>query len=106
MACFVENGRYSVSLLISYGEFFAQGDQEKALGLNYSSELVDRSKMPEIPRMQVGFYKFVVSPAFELLHSVFGQKVLDMCQSVRYNEQQWVKLNESKLQFKFGLEFD
>jgi hypothetical protein len=40
-----------------YKEFFEQGDKERALGLNYSSELMNRENEKEIPRMQVSVQK-------------------------------------------------
>lgn len=87
-----------------YDEFFTQGDQEKELGLKFSAELVDRAKMPEIPRMQIGFYKFVVSPAYDLLQGVFGDKVATQCESVRENQKKWQELADSKISYQFGMD--
>ncbi len=42
-----------------YEEFFLQGDEEMRMGLPFSAELMDRKKLPEIPRMQVDFYNFI-----------------------------------------------
>merc|ERR1719384_1234756 len=45
-------------------EFFAQGDKEKALGIEPVSFLMDREK-PGPSQTQVGFYNFVVMPLFQ-----------------------------------------
>lgn len=46
-------------------EFFAQGDQEAVLGLPISPNC-DRNTV-NVPESQIGFIKFVVGPAFEVL---------------------------------------
>ncbi len=69
-----------------YEEFFQQGDEEQRLGMNYTSELTDRSKATEIPRMQVGFYNFVVIPAFEALQSLLGEPVSHLLQVCKNNK--------------------
>ncbi|KAI8911141.1 hypothetical protein EDD86DRAFT_204492 [Gorgonomyces haynaldii] len=85
-----------------YEEFFVQGDQEKALGVPYSSELTDRSKLPEIPRMQLGFYSFVVLPAFETLKLVMEDKVDHILQQVQANKKGWQDLKESGKPYVMG----
>jgi hypothetical protein len=99
-----EDRRPSVHLLSRYDEFFNQGDQEKALGLKFSAELVDRAKMPEIPRMQVGFYKFVVMPAYDLLYQVFQKNVKELHDSVKQNQANWQELHDSGKPYVFGME--
>lgn len=69
-----------------YEEFFQQGDKEQKLGIPFTSELTDRSKAGEIPRMQVGFYDFVVIPAFQTLHSILGEPVKKMLESCEANQ--------------------
>jgi cAMP and cAMP-inhibited cGMP 3',5'-cyclic phosphodiesterase 10 len=69
-----------------YEEFFQQGDQEKSLNIPYTSELTDRSKQSEIPRMQVGFYNFVVIPAFESLYSILGEPVKNLLVACKENK--------------------
>ena len=69
-----------------YEEFFQQGDQERSLGIPYTSELTDRSKQSEIPRMQVGFYNFVVIPAFDTLYSILGQPVKNLLDACKENK--------------------
>jgi len=50
-------------------EFFAQGDKEKAAGIEPISFLMDRDK-PGPSQTQVGFYTMVVMPLFEAFTSV------------------------------------
>lgn len=78
-----------------YDEFFEQGDKEKALSLPLSSELVDRNKTSEIPRMQIGFYKFIVMPAFELLKAIHGKRAEDIYNSTKANQTKWQELQDS-----------
>jgi 3'5'-cyclic nucleotide phosphodiesterase len=86
-----------------YEEFFQQGDQELGLGLRLSAELMDRAKMPDIPRMQVGFYKFIVVPAFDTLKDVFGKHVAELHESVKVNLAKWEDLrNNVNLTYKMG----
>jgi GAF domain-containing protein len=77
-----------------YEEFFQQGDKEKEMGMPYSSELTDRSKKSEIPRMQVGFFNFVVIPAFECLYKVMGEPTKHLLDAVLKNRDEWDKLQE------------
>jgi hypothetical protein len=84
-----------------YEEFFQQGDKEKEMGMPYSSELTDRSKKSEIPRMQVGFYNFVVIPAFECLYKVLGDPVKHLYDGVLVNRDEWKKLQESNVQYDY-----
>ncbi|KAI8911140.1 hypothetical protein EDD86DRAFT_189657 [Gorgonomyces haynaldii] len=88
-----------------YEEFFVQGDQEKALGVPYSSELMDRAKASEIPRMQLGFYSFVVMPAFETLYQVFGEGTKHVLDSVEKNKKNWQTMKESGQPYTFGANF-
>ena len=46
-----------------YNEFFAQGDLEKAMGVN-PMEMMDRDKA-RVPELQVEFLHHVVLPVFE-----------------------------------------
>ena len=88
-----------------YNEFFLQGDQERKLGLKYSAELMDRSKMPEIPRMQVDFYSFIVIPAFEILYGFLGAPVKPLYDSVIENQGQWRKLKDLGVPYHFDSKF-
>lgn len=78
-----------------------QGDQEKKLGLSYSQELMDRSKMSEIPRMQVDFYNFIVMPAFQILYDFLGDAVLPWRQAIQSNLEKWKELKESGIPYHF-----
>jgi hypothetical protein len=77
-----------------YEEFFQQGDAEKGMGLPFSSELTNREKASEIPRMQVGFFKFVVLPAYGCLKNLLGEKVGHIYQSCLKNLDEWQKLQD------------
>ena len=87
----------------SYEEFFSQGDEEHRLGLRISAEIMDRTKMGEIPRMQSDFYNFVVMPAFDLLKGFLGDQVKNLHDGVTTNHKRWKALADSKIKYKFGL---
>lgn len=78
-----------------YNEFFLQGDEEKKLGLNYSSELMDRSNISEIPRMQIDFYHFCVLPAYEILYLFLGEPVKPWLDAIKYNITCWKAIKDS-----------
>jgi len=75
-------------------EFFAQGDEEVALGLPISL-LCDR-KTTRVAESQVGFIQFVVEPAFEVLGDVvpFVQKTI--LPIVRRNLDYWSQRTEEE----------
>lgn len=50
-------------------EFFIQGDMEKSLGLTISN-FCDRDNS-DIPKSQVGFLTYIISPSFEILQDLF-----------------------------------
>eukprot|EP00049_Salpingoeca_infusionum_P017470 m.353088 g.353088 ORF g.353088 m.353088 type:complete len:607 (-) comp16680_c0_seq1:195-2015(-) len=52
-----------------YSEFFEQGDLEKALGTSSEElqDLMNRQKLAELPKMQLGFMDFVASPVYKTL---------------------------------------
>lgn len=95
------NAKHTASSV--YEEFFQQGDEEQRLGLPYSSELTDRKNAKEIPRMQVGFYNFVVTPAFESLYSILGAPVKEMLNGVTNNKKEWERLQESGMPYLHNL---
>jgi cAMP and cAMP-inhibited cGMP 3',5'-cyclic phosphodiesterase 10 len=82
-----------------YKEFFAQGDEEKKLGLGYSSEIMDRSKMGEIPRMQVDFLKVIVLPAFAILYDFLGEPISPWIDSLNDNLNNWKSLETSGIPY-------
>ena len=82
-----------------YEEFFLQGDQERKLGLGYSSEIMDRSKMAEIPRMQVDFLKFVVIPAFEILYDFLGDAISPWMKTLNQNLNQWKEMETAGIPY-------
>ncbi len=93
--------RLHIEAMTRYNEFFLQGDQERKLGLKYSAELMDRTKMADIPRMQVDFYSFIVIPAFEILYSFLGESVKPLYDSVIENQNQWRKLKDLGVPYSF-----
>ncbi|KAJ3307440.1 cGMP-specific 3',5'-cyclic phosphodiesterase [Kappamyces sp. JEL0829] len=86
-----------------YEEFFQQGDEEQRLGIPYTSELTNRSKANEIPRMQIGFYNFVVIPAFECLCSMLGEPVRHLLEGCRENKKEWERLQNSGMPYQHRL---
>lgn len=82
-----------------YQEFFAQGDEEKRLGLPYSSEIMDRSKMSQIPRMQVEFLKAIVMPAFSILYDFLGEPISPWIKILNENLSKWQELEDSGIPY-------
>ena len=89
-----------------YEEFFQQGDAEVKLGLRHSAELMDRSKKGEIPRMQVGFYDFVVIPAYRLLEGLLGEAIKPINEELKKNRDTWKQLQDSGESYHFNFTAD
>lgn len=55
--------------LTQLSEFFDQGDLEKALGTSSTElqDLLNRQKVNELPKLQIGFLDFVAGPVYETL---------------------------------------
>jgi hypothetical protein len=68
-------------------EFFAQGDQEKDLGLPVSF-IMDREK-PGASATQVGFFDFVVLPLFRALEKATSPKTEPLMLTLLDNYQKW-----------------
>ncbi|KAJ3323585.1 cGMP-specific 3',5'-cyclic phosphodiesterase [Boothiomyces sp. JEL0866] len=87
-----------------YEEFFLQGDEEKRLGMPYSSELTNRDNASDIPRMQVGFYNFVVIPAFDLLLKFIDHQIVkEFHSNILVNKSKWQELHDSKAKYEHKL---
>ncbi|KAJ3314105.1 cGMP-specific 3',5'-cyclic phosphodiesterase [Boothiomyces sp. JEL0838] len=87
-----------------YEEFFLQGDEEKRLGMPYSSELTNRNNASEIPRMQVGFYDFVVIPAFDLLIKFLDHSIIkELHSNILVNKAKWQELHASNTKYEHKL---
>ncbi|KAJ3289103.1 hypothetical protein HDU79_004304 [Rhizoclosmatium sp. JEL0117] len=85
-----------------YSEFFAQGDEEKKLGLPISADIMNRENEPQIPKMQVDFYKFIVFPAFEIFNGIVGPKCDHLMNEVKNNATNWAQLAENGVKYKVG----
>lgn len=71
-------------------EFFRQGDYERQLNLPVTS-LCDRYST-SVPKIQVGFFKFVVTPLFDQWHRFLDSKLSNqMMYFLKYNQMQWDK---------------
>jgi len=68
-------------------EFFAQGKQEKKLGMPEVSFLMDDEK-PGVSETQVGFFNFVALPLFRSFTNAFA-KALPMLSAVERNYRKW-----------------
>lgn len=69
-------------------EFFRQGDYERQLNLPVTS-LCDRFST-SVPKIQVGFFKFVVTPLFDEWHRFLASPLSrKMMRNLRYNQVQW-----------------
>ncbi|XP_055624861.1 uncharacterized protein LOC129767730 [Toxorhynchites rutilus septentrionalis] len=80
-------------------EFFRQGDYERQLNLPVTS-LCDRQSM-SIPKIQTGFFKFVVTPLIDEWHRFLKTDLShSMMYHLKFNQNQW----ESKLQTEINEE--
>lgn len=71
-------------------EFFRQGDYERQLNLPVTS-LCDRYST-SVPKIQVGFFKFVVTPLFDEWHRFLSSKLsIKMMNFLKQNQIQWEK---------------
>lgn len=69
-------------------EFFRQGDYERQLNLPVTS-LCDRFST-SVPKIQVGFFKFVVTPLFDEWHRFLSSPLSRrMMRYLKYNQVQW-----------------
>ncbi|XP_051174345.1 uncharacterized protein LOC127290025 isoform X2 [Leptopilina boulardi] len=69
-------------------EFFRQGDYERQLNLPVTP-LCDRQST-SIPKIQVGFFKFVVAPLYEEWHRFLGDGLSDSLMNyLRGNQKRW-----------------
>ncbi|KAJ3030805.1 UNVERIFIED_CONTAM: hypothetical protein HDU68_007722 [Siphonaria sp. JEL0065] len=83
-----------------YSEFFAQGDEEKKLGLPFSADIMNRENEFQIPKMQVDFYKFIVFPAFQIFHGIIGPKGNHLMDEVNNNSKHWAELAQNSVKYK------
>ncbi|KAI9329222.1 hypothetical protein DFJ73DRAFT_631407 [Zopfochytrium polystomum] len=89
-----------------YSEFFAQGHEEKKLGVPISAPVMDPDNEPEIPRLQVGFYASIVTPAYESLCALLGPRADFLLEGVRKNENKWRELMLSGVPYRIGAMHD
>eukprot|EP00730_Choanoeca_flexa_P007704 TRINITY_DN12378_c0_g1_i13.p1 TRINITY_DN12378_c0_g1~~TRINITY_DN12378_c0_g1_i13.p1 ORF type:complete len:833 (+),score=184.71 TRINITY_DN12378_c0_g1_i13:2084-4582(+) len=75
---------------VVYAEFFEQGDAQRQLGTDVEP-LLDRNKVEDLPKMQLGFIDFICLPVYKHLamHDSFFQPMVD---NVNQNRDQWEKL--------------
>ncbi|XP_066996585.2 uncharacterized protein [Anabrus simplex] len=77
-------------------EFFRQGDYERQLNLPVTS-LCDRQST-SVPKIQAGFYRFVVSPLFEEWNRFLGTNLADVMMGyLRSNQERWEALLQQEL---------
>ena len=77
-------------------EFFQQGDKEKKLGVKVGP-FMDRNKIKEVPKQQVGFFNFLVLPMWDAFLKSFPPKVLRECRSaLESNSMSWVQIADQK----------
>ena len=88
-------GQQRVAELV-YVEFFEQGDRERAMGTDESElmELLDRRKLPELPKMQLSFLNFMCVPVFTSLAVAFAcfQPLVD---AINTNRDGWGALQKA-----------
>ncbi|KAJ9596595.1 hypothetical protein L9F63_012387, partial [Diploptera punctata] len=77
-------------------EFFRQGDYERQLNLPVTS-LCDRQST-SIPKIQAGFFKYVVSPLFEEWHRFLGTELSTMMMGhLHGNQSRWEALVQHEI---------
>ncbi|GBG25112.1 cAMP-specific 3',5'-cyclic phosphodiesterase [Hondaea fermentalgiana] len=76
-------------------EFFQQGDEERALGINIS-DFMDRTK-PDNERNQVSFLDFIALPLFKAFREIYPPAT-DIFRQVRRNRNEWKALHREVLQ--------
>ncbi|KAI8848806.1 hypothetical protein BC829DRAFT_209885 [Chytridium lagenaria] len=86
-----------------YAEFFEQGDEEKKLGLPYSSDVMNRENEAQIPKLQVEFYDVIVTPAFETLNVVLANRAEFIVERVKDNHANWKLLRDTTGEYKIKL---
>eukprot|EP00730_Choanoeca_flexa_P004391 TRINITY_DN11680_c0_g1_i6.p1 TRINITY_DN11680_c0_g1~~TRINITY_DN11680_c0_g1_i6.p1 ORF type:complete len:616 (+),score=113.90 TRINITY_DN11680_c0_g1_i6:157-2004(+) len=79
-----------------YSEFFDQGDLEKALGTSPEElqDLLNRQKVADLPKMQIGFLDFVAGPVYETLGKQFEDLAI-LRRELERNRKDWVTLQEA-----------
>jgi hypothetical protein len=82
-----------------YLEFFEQGDAERKLGLPYSANLMDRSNVNQIPKMQDDFFNVIVLPAFELMFQCLPE-TKNILSAVQANHAIWKDLMDKKIPYQ------
>jgi cAMP-specific phosphodiesterase 4/calcium/calmodulin-dependent 3',5'-cyclic nucleotide phosphodiesterase len=75
-------------------EFFAQGDQEKSMGLP-ASPMCDRDTA-NIPNMQLGFIDFIVAPFFGTLFKIFPHAAHPLAQNLHENYEHFSLLRSAE----------
>jgi len=75
-------------------EFFEQGDQEKDLGFEEISFLMDR-EVSGVSQNQSGFFDFVASPLFHTLVKAFPNAQPMLC-AVEANSDRWLKIEKQR----------
>ncbi|KAI7904746.1 uncharacterized protein BX663DRAFT_451381 [Cokeromyces recurvatus] len=80
---------HQLSLLVCV-EFFRQGEQERALGLDISPNMDPNKANPS--KINIGFIDFIVQPYFEALAALFPKsfELVEVCQ---VNRKEWLKLS-------------
>ena len=87
--------------LLFHSEFFDQGDLERALGANTDDlqDLMNRQKVSELPKMQIGFIDFVAKPVYETLGEHFEDLAV-LRAEVERNRTDWEQMRD-KGPYKF-----
>ena len=73
-------------------EFFQQGDQERKHAMTVSP-LCDRFKNFDIPKSQIGFIDFVVSPTIKNCARMLG--LMEALENLKNNYMYWSELHKS-----------
>jgi len=77
-----------------YSEFFAQGDAEAEAGLPVSP-LCDR-ETTDVDGSQVGFVKFVILPAFQLLGRIVPRVAEEIVPQIESNLEFWERSRDGR----------
>ena len=75
-------------------EFFDQGDQEKAMGLE-ASPMCDRATA-NIPNMQLGFIDFIITPFYSVFFKFFPESPDSLKRNIQANYEHFAKLRATE----------
>ena len=75
-------------------EFWALGDRERAMGIPVSP-LCDRDKDRNIPKSQIGFFRFICMPLFSVVADLVDPQMVPW-QRMKANLAEWERQGQAR----------